>query len=363
MKKTLKISIFDEFSCIADKCRFTCCSGWEINVDSNTYNNLKINNINFVTKEIIEKDSKYFIKKDIEKDCPFLDKIGLCEIVKSVGAEYLSKTCRDFPRLENSFDDFEELSLSCACPEVVDIIERNKQNMMFDEDLKSSLNELRIRNKIIEIIRQKNLSIEKRLIISYKMLEEMLDNKNIDNIIGRFNESFIKEVGNVYDEIEIDEYEGIEEVNSLFIDIIENYKDVKILKKSLDGIYNFADEFDFEVAILNLRNFKQKFDKHNDLIEECLVAKVLSFCVNEDIKELIVAFELIILEYVLIRYAVMLKSIKNGEPELQGQDIKDYIVIFSRIVSNNAVAIREFIRDGFGSEILECGYLSFISLF
>ncbi|MGL4991169.1 MAG: hypothetical protein ACRC57_08460 [Sarcina sp.] len=43
--------------------------------------------------------------------------------------------------------------------------------------------------------------------------------------------------------------------------------------------------------------------------------------------------------------------------------MKDYIVIFSRIVSNNAVAIREFIRDGFGSEILECGYLSFISLF
>lgn len=28
---------YNEFKCIADKCKLTCCSGWDINIDNNTY--------------------------------------------------------------------------------------------------------------------------------------------------------------------------------------------------------------------------------------------------------------------------------------------------------------------------------------
>ena len=28
---------YNNFKCIADKCKFTCCSGWDINIDINTY--------------------------------------------------------------------------------------------------------------------------------------------------------------------------------------------------------------------------------------------------------------------------------------------------------------------------------------
>ncbi|MDY4253715.1 MAG: lysine-N-methylase, partial [Clostridium sp.] len=37
----LKIKEYDKFKCIADKCKFTCCKGWDINVDTNTYNKWK----------------------------------------------------------------------------------------------------------------------------------------------------------------------------------------------------------------------------------------------------------------------------------------------------------------------------------
>ena len=37
--------------------------------------------------------------------CPFLDDIGLCNIIIKCGEDHLSKTCKTFPRQENSFDD------------------------------------------------------------------------------------------------------------------------------------------------------------------------------------------------------------------------------------------------------------------
>ena len=40
----LKISNYDKFKCIADKCRFTCCEGWDISIDTDTYNKWKKEN-------------------------------------------------------------------------------------------------------------------------------------------------------------------------------------------------------------------------------------------------------------------------------------------------------------------------------
>ena len=71
---------------------------------------------------------------------------------------------------------------------------------------------------------------------------------------------------------------------------------------------------------------------------------------------------MIILDYLLVRYALFLKYCMNKE-EVHTQDIKDYIVAFSRIIGNNTEAVKEFIEDGFGDAILELGYLCFISLF
>ena len=67
---------YDSFKCIADKCRFTCCSGWDINIDINTYEkwnkennkfNNMLNKLNFVDENNI------IVNKKISDSCPFLD--------------------------------------------------------------------------------------------------------------------------------------------------------------------------------------------------------------------------------------------------------------------------------------------------
>ena len=125
---TLKFSSYDKFKCIADKCRFTCCEGWDIGVDADIYNKWKKENIisDYILNKVKIKKcgskTEYSIDKETNEACPFLDKQGLCQIVKSYGEEYLSLTCRMFPRIENIFEDKKELSLSCACPETVELI-------------------------------------------------------------------------------------------------------------------------------------------------------------------------------------------------------------------------------------------------
>ena len=130
----------------------------------------------------------------------------------------------------------------------------------------------------------------------------------------------------------------------------------------LSNISSFAEESEIESLSAKWNSYKESFNKYNDLIENCIVSKVLSNCVSNDIEDMIISYQMIVLDYLLVRYALFLKYCMNEE-KLNIEDIKDYIVAFSRIIGNNTEAVKEFLEDGFGDVILEIGYLCFISLF
>lgn len=370
-----KILNYDKFKCIADKCEFTCCKGWEINIDNSTYNKWKNENLDYLLEKVEAKDKKevYFINKENHDDCPFLDKQGLCDIVKNHGEEYLSLTCHTFPRIENVFDDRRELSLSCSCKEVVEIISNlnKKINLSLENYIRinDDLSELRIREALIYIMQQENISLEYKLIICFEMLLSILENESfnkkedlLEEIEKYRDRNYIQNIILTYKNIELDIYDSIEEVNNLFLDIIENYKEIPMFNDILSDISSFAEEFEIEDIQIKWNSYKEEFNRYNDLIENIIVSKIISNCVNDDIEEMIVSFELIILDYLLVRHATFLKYYIDEE-KLYIKDIKNYIVAFSRIIQNNSDAVKEFLKDGFDDVILELGYLCFISLF
>ena len=370
-----KILNYDKFKCIADKCEFTCCKGWEINIDNSTYNKWKSENLDYLLEKVEVKDKKevYFINKENHDDCPFLYKQGLCNIVKNHGEEYLSLTCHTFPRIENVFDDRRELSLSCSCKEVVEIISNlnKKINLSLENYIRinDDLSELRIREALIYIIQQENIYLEYKLIICFEMLLSILENESfnkkedlLEEIEKYRDRNYIQNIILTYKNIELDIYDSIEEVNNLFLDIIENYKEIPMFNDILSDISSFAEEFEIEDIEIKWNSYKEEFNRYNDLIENIIVSKIISNCVNDDIEEMIVSFELIILDYLLVRHATFLKYYIDEE-KLYIKDIKNYIVAFSRIIQNNSDAVKEFLKGGFDDVILELGYLCFISLF
>lgn len=376
----LKIANYDKFKCTADKCKFTCCEGWDIGVDADTYNKWKKESKNFhyilksVMKRKIEDKEEYFISKETHESCPLLDEKGLCNIVKSHGEENLSLTCHNFPRIENILEDKKELSLTCACPEVVELISgiKGKISMVSENNINtdSDLLELEIRKVIIDIIQQEKFTLEEKLIISFNMLVAISEDEifsredSLLEELGKYkNLYYIEELIAKYHKKELKTDNSIEEINYLFLDIIQNYKEVSVLKLLLKDISNFAEEVKIITLSAKWQTYKDFFKEYNHLIENCIISNILSNCVSDDIDGMIICFEMIILEYLLMRHAVFLKFSMNENIKIDVESIKNYIVAFSRIIGNNSEAVTEFLRYGFGDEILDIEYLCGISLF
>ncbi|MGG7144893.1 hypothetical protein ACQPVP_15735 [Clostridium nigeriense] len=68
------------------------------------------------------------------------------------------------------------------------------------------------------------------------------------------------------------------------------------------------------------------------------------------------------MEYLLIRHALFLRYCINIKEEISIKYVKDYIVIFSRIIGNNSEAVIEFLLAMFESEILEFHYICSLTL-
>ncbi|MVX66390.1 lysine-N-methylase [Clostridium chromiireducens] len=373
----LKISNYDKFKCIADKCKFTCCQGWDVSIDIDTYNKWGNDKANYILDNVKIKKSgnktEYFINKENHEACPLLDKQGLCQIVKSHGEEYLSSTCHTFPRIENIFENKKELSLSCACPEVVELISNitGKINIISENDtnLKSNLLELRIRDAVVNIMQQEEFLLEEKLIVSFQMLLIILEkyNSREDGLLEELERykvrDYIQELIDMYKGMDFNINDSVEEINYLFLDIIKNYKDVPSFEILLRDISDFAENIEIESLSIKWNDYKEVFKQYNMLSENCIVSDILSSCISNDIEEMIISFQMIILEYLLVRYSIFLKYCLNKTKKIDIEDIKEYIVTFSRIIGNNTEAVTEFIRDGFGDDILEIGYLCFITLF
>lgn len=375
----LKISGYNDFKCTANKCKFTCCEGWDINIDKDTYEKWKKDEKNSTyllngvkTKECNGKE-EYFIKKETFEKCPFLDGEGLCNIVKSHGEGHLSKTCHSFPRMNNNFGHKRELSLSCACPEVVEILDKIHEKIGMEpessNDEEEDLLELKIRESLIDIVSEEEFSLDERLLIGFDMLLNILEDESytseeilLEELEKYSDNEYRKEVAYVYNEIELNRVDSLLEINSLFLDMVENYREVSNLKCILEDRSNFAEGANMESLSAEWKEYKENFKEFNKLLEKCIVSKIYSNCISDDMEDMILSFQLIILECLLVRYAVFLNYCINGE-KIKNEEVKDYIVIFSRIIGNNAEAVLEFLSDGFEDPILEMGYLCFITLF
>lgn len=132
-KKVLYPEYYDKFACIGADCEETCCQNWAITIDRDTYMKYRTSKdpalssaFRKYVKRIkggIESNFNYAVMTLREDGfCPLLREGGLCSLHADYGPEYLSLTCRSYPRLFNvNHPDFCQFSLTSSCPEVVRI--------------------------------------------------------------------------------------------------------------------------------------------------------------------------------------------------------------------------------------------------
>ena len=115
---------YQNFTCIADKCRHSCCIGWEIDVDDKTmrvYDTITEPYGQAIRDSIDTEEIPHF-KLCHGDRCPHLDASGLCRIITNLGEGYLCHICREHPRFYNDTNYGKEVGLGMACEEACRLI-------------------------------------------------------------------------------------------------------------------------------------------------------------------------------------------------------------------------------------------------
>lgn len=218
---------YKDFKCIASECPDTCCAGWEIIIDEDTYEKYKN-----VTGEFGERlRSKMTLYEDGEPgfildgdNCPFLNKTNMCDIYIEIGEDSLCNTCKQFPRFIEEYGSIREIGISLSCPEAARIILDSEKTVEFeteeDDEMVTEYNDI-------------NYELFMQLMPARKIALDIMQDRSMDlNIRMALLINFAQDI---QDKIDLNKSAEIEEVR-------EKYLDDNFLKKLIENLNEYKDK-------------------------------------------------------------------------------------------------------------------------
>ena len=221
---------YDKFRCIGGDCADSCCIGWELDIDEESYENYKK-----VQGEFGKRLRESMLNGSEETDwcntfklkgnrCPFLNDKNLCEIYINLGEKSLCKVCTEYPRFTVEYENTKEKSMALSC-EVVGMLVFNREDKIKfiekeipDEEISEEcvplfVEEIEyIRDRSIDILQDRTKGIYERikLFLSFVwMAQEVINEggedenlievlKNLDIVCPKYSKgdisSFLEEV-------------------------------------------------------------------------------------------------------------------------------------------------------------------------
>lgn len=285
---------FNEFQCTADKCKDTCCAGWQIVIDKDSLEKYKKIKGDYIWKVMANVDwEEGCFRQDKAKRCAFLNKDNLCDLYTNAGEESLCKTCRDYPRHTEEFEDVREVTLSASCPEVARILMERKTPVSFvtvekpeeeeteffgdfDPFLYSVIEEGRA--AMIEILQDRKLPIKERAVLVLGMAHDMQRRVNrrelfeCDSVIEKYKKEKSREFVRNY----LKEKDPIEEEN-LAKEVFPLLYELEVLRDEWNDLLQKSQDTLFS-ADADFGTMKREYDlwktEHTDMeihIEQIMV--------------------------------------------------------------------------------------------
>lgn len=169
--KTVYPGYYKKFRCIADKCKHSCCVGWEIDIDEDSlsyYEAIEGDFANRLRKSISYDGTPHFILKEDDR-CPFLNEKRLCDMYIELGEESLCDICTDHPRFRNYYADCVEMGVGLCCEAAAELILNNKEpfelvNFDLSDDTYTDEERevLTLRSELIDIMKDRSISVRER---------------------------------------------------------------------------------------------------------------------------------------------------------------------------------------------------------
>lgn len=188
MKKATP-NYYSRFKCIADKCKHSCCIGWEIAVDNDTlkYYDTVEGELGKKLSQSISREGTFIL--DSNKRCPFLNDYGLCDIITELGENALCTICTEHPRFYNFYSDFCEVGVGMCCEQAAKIIleSEEKFSLIIPENISTTSEEkyfFQRRQAVFDMLQNRNIGIARRV---EKLCEEYgfsLSDVSMDEILN-----------------------------------------------------------------------------------------------------------------------------------------------------------------------------------
>jgi len=118
MFKLIKVDFYDDFACMMSECPDNCCDeDWDIYIDDDTVKLYETIGVPDLYSKITTSKPHKLVKQNGK--CPFITPEGLCMFHRDYGEDYLSNTCRSYPRFVSSYGDVYLETLGMSCPATV----------------------------------------------------------------------------------------------------------------------------------------------------------------------------------------------------------------------------------------------------
>ncbi|MDO5522000.1 MAG: flagellin lysine-N-methylase [bacterium] len=203
---------YKDFACLADRCKDSCCIGWEIDIDPDTYEYYE--NVEGPFGERLRghmkagKETSFVLNKG---RCPFLNEENLCDICTELGESSLCEICTEYPRFTLEYGDIREKCLGLSCEEAGRLVFLNADKMTFeetelpfnydDEDEELELIEelMKARDHAITIMQNRKFSVLERVGLLLRFASDVqidLNEQgliNVDHIIRNYSNEQAKQ--------------------------------------------------------------------------------------------------------------------------------------------------------------------------
>lgn len=128
-------SYYKEFHCIAERCKDSCCIGWEIDIDEDTFSYYKSIGGAFGERLRDHMETEECNSFTLRENgwCPFLNEKKLCDICIELGEEALCEVCTEFPRFTMEYENVREKVLCLSCEEVGRLVFTSDEKITWEE--------------------------------------------------------------------------------------------------------------------------------------------------------------------------------------------------------------------------------------
>lgn len=400
---------------------------------------------------VMKKDGGEIIELLPNMRCPFLEDTELCRLVLDYGEECLSETCHVFPRETHAFADRTERTLVSCCPEIVDRLYTLKELhftklpyqdrafllegkdklfqirniMMYWLSDVSSSNEVNLKRtffmlldllekekKAEKTVLKKNAGKKRsaeergRSLVSVLAAESAADAVNALDPGECLKDEDVQKLTEMMLAMPKDTQASIEEQNALFLDITENYRKEGRYQGLLNPLYAMAEQLSREFQEADAARMDVICALHaevvvayapllrNYLVAEAFATLLIPGCT---LRDMVLQFEWMIMEYVLIVHAMVLEilcekdvpgtsnskedegdamPLSESQSDFDGRTYaavaetvnaplaypkaRELLILIARMTGYDGDEIEEYLRDSFENPVWPWGYADYL---